>query len=140
VSTDDRAAAYRRAAAASRSDIQVLVADAAAERPSARRTAELEALLGRLAELDASGAIDVARRLSLDTEVVAPLYGAWYAEDPDAALTELQAIEDPGDAAAIGLAILSLPGGEAVLGRLVAALPRDPAGGFEIPIRRTDVR
>jgi hypothetical protein len=56
----DRAAASRRAAAASRSDVEALVAEAAAERPSARRTAELEALLGRFAELDPQAAIGVA--------------------------------------------------------------------------------
>jgi len=129
VPTDDRAAGYRRVAAASRSDIQALVAKAAAERPSAQRTAELEALLGRFAELDAHAAIGAARRLRLGTEIVAPLYGAWYEEDPDAALEGLRAIEDPEEAAAIGLAIVSVPRGATALRRVVAALPRGPATG-----------
>jgi hypothetical protein len=135
VSTDDRAASYRRAAAAGRSDIQALVTDAAAERPSARRDAELEALLGRFAELDARAAVEVARRLRLGTELVAPLYGSWHEADPDAALAGLRAIEDPGEAAAIGLAIVSRREGASALARVVAALPRDPAAS-SLPLLR----
>lgn len=129
-STAERAAAYEEAAAArNAAQIEALVTDAASARPSARRTAEIEALLLRFAEFDARRAIDVARSLRLGTDLVAPLYGAWAAEDLEAALGALRAFDDPAEAGAIGLAMLEAPGGESAFARIVAALERGSTGG-----------
>ncbi|HET7132397.1 MAG TPA: hypothetical protein VFJ95_09110, partial [Gammaproteobacteria bacterium] len=73
-STAERAAFYRRAADASRADLDAYLAEVRAAPPSPTRDFELGALLGRYAELDPARAVAVGRASQVPAATLAPAY------------------------------------------------------------------
>ncbi|HLF10183.1 MAG TPA: hypothetical protein VJA26_03125 [Gammaproteobacteria bacterium] len=108
--TAERAALYQLAAQADGATLEDLAKNTAALPASEERRFALELLLTRYAELDANGAIDLARAIEVPMNLLISLYQQWGRSDPDAALAAVSRLNDPVEARAAGLAILRARG------------------------------
>jgi len=129
-----RAEAYR--AAASFDDAYTLekaLAAAAARPDSPMQTLELDALLMRLAEIDAQRALSAAQSSRLGERFVAAVLAAWVEDDADAALAAVGMLEPASLRQASALAMLTALGAgrEAAL-RIAEALPPPQRAAFEL--------
>jgi hypothetical protein len=86
---------------------------AAAERSSPRRDLEIDALIGRLAELAPDYAAQVATSLGLNDMATAEAYLAWAAADADAAIAGVTRIASPEARLAVALALTDVLGDNA---------------------------
>jgi hypothetical protein len=115
---------YEFAASAGRSELDVLLRDAASGRGSPAGRMRLHALLMRYAELDINAALRSARALDFDLGLLLPLYQQWIFADPDAVLAALVNVRDRAEARAVALALLRAIGDdERLASRVLAALP-----------------
>lgn len=113
--------------------LEAAAANAAREPRSARRDAELKALLARLAEIEPWRAVMLAQRLELGDEIMARLFKAWADADPDAALAELRVVESPYTKRAAALALLDVFGKNAAgIERVAAVFPPAEATNFRV--------
>ncbi len=113
MSTLDRLELYEVVASSAASgELEALIQRVAARPPSPRRTFELDALLGRLAEHDVQRAVALAQTLRLETERVLPLFQLWAVQDRRAAIAALGDIDNPATARAIALGLLDVFGGD----------------------------
>src|SRR5690606_368234 len=109
-----RIAVYARAAEASSSlEIESLIELALARPASRSRDLEVEALLARLAELDAPRAARFAQSHGLESRFLVPLYRVWAETDADAALDELSLLTPPFKQREIALEVLDVIGNDA---------------------------
>lgn len=100
---------------------------------SHRRAFELDALLIRLAELDAERAVRFARTLRLETERLIPLFQFWAERDASSALAELRSIDNPGAKREIALSLLDVLGDdERSIERIAAALSPAQIAAFRL--------
>lgn len=129
-----RLVAYERAAAMpDRAAVEAAVAAAAAAPASYATRNALAALLARLTEMDAAPAARLAAKLDLGHRFAAPVYRAWAAADPDAALAEIGHFDSSADRQALALAVLAALGNDdANLARVADALPEIERFSFEV--------
>lgn len=124
VDVAERAALYRLAAEADRATLESLVTQVAALPKLASRALALELLLTRYGELDAPAAAALARKLTLEPAVLAPLFAAWARRDSSGALRALG--DFPASTArTIGVALLEVIGNDDLgIIRVLGAAPQ----------------
>jgi hypothetical protein len=94
---------------------------------------ELRVLLDRLAELDKRRAVAIGRSLRLEPQLLAPLFTAWTADDPEAAIEALRPIGEAAAQRTLALAVLDALGNDAAgVARVARALPEAGRVSFEI--------
>ena len=97
---------YRRLADANASELAAMIAQAAAEPSSTDRELALAVLLKRYSELDALGAVRLAREASVGGMALSAAYGAWARAAPGQALAALSTVENPDAAATVAIALI----------------------------------
>ena len=132
--TSDRFAVYAFAAESAQPDeLEFGIQRAAALPPSHRRAFELDALLMRLAEIDVARAVRFARTLRLETERLVPLFQLWAERDADAALAELERVDNPAAMREILLSLLDVLGDdERAVERVSAVLSPAQMASFRL--------
>jgi len=114
---------YRRLADANASELAAMIAQAAAEPSSTDRELALAVLLKRYSELDALGAVRLAREASVGGMALSAAYGAWARAAPGQALAALSTVENPDAAATVAIALIAALGNDAAaVGRVAAVL------------------
>jgi hypothetical protein len=114
---------YRRLAEANASELASMIRQAAAEPASTERELALAVLLKRHSELDALGAVRLAREAGVDGMALSAVYGAWARRAPTQALAALSTVENPEAAAAVAIALIAALGNDAAaFGRVAAVL------------------
>jgi hypothetical protein len=124
---------YRRLSEASARDLAAMIEQAAAEPASTDRELALAVLLKRYSELDALGAVRLAREARVGGMALSAVYGAWARVAPAQALAALGTVESPDAAADVGFALIASLGNDAAaVGRVAAVLvARDGETPFE---------
>ncbi len=114
---------YRRLADANASELAAMIAQAAAEPSSTDRELALAVLLKRYSELDALGAVRLAREAGVGGLALSAAYGAWARTAPGQALAALSTVENPDAAATVAIALIAALGNDAAaVGRVAAVL------------------
>ncbi len=127
-STRERSSLYAIAAEAGAARLEELLANTAAQGPSAARDLAIGVFLRRYVEVDAPRALEIARTLVTSTGALAELYGTWAARDADRALDALRAIADPAEARAAAVAMLAALGnGDGAVDKVAAAVSAENA-------------
>lgn len=131
VTVADSLAAYRAAAATDPADLGRALETAASRPWSPARDVEIDALLGRLADLAPAEVPGLARSLGLDRRFIAEAYVLWARTDPDAAIRALAAIEGRAARHDVALALLDVFGDDGVgVDAVAAGLPEKERGPF----------
>lgn len=104
------AAAETVAASSDPFELERLIEQLAAGPGGIDRNAELNALLTRLAAIDARAAVRLAERLDLDAGLQAAVFRIYADRDPDAALAELERLMQPAMRRAVAVALLDVFG------------------------------
>ncbi|HEX7236234.1 MAG TPA: hypothetical protein VF405_04675 [Gammaproteobacteria bacterium] len=114
---------YRRLADANTSELASMIRQAAAEPASTERELALAMLLKRHSELDALGAVRLARETGVGGTALSAVYGAWARQAPRQALAALSTVENPEAAAAVAIALIAALGDDAAaFGRVASVL------------------
>lgn len=125
IGTAERTVVYRLAMQSDRTALQSLIRQVAGMPSAEGPRFALEALLGRLAELDPRGAAGLAERLGLPIDLVALVYRTWATADAAAALDALGEIEQAADAEVIAARIVEVFGSdELAIARVAGASSR----------------
>lgn len=90
--------------------LERMLAGAMAEPFSIDRNARIEALFGRLAELDLRRALRFAQAPAFDQRLVANVFRAWAETDPDAALEQLASVGNAATRIEVAVALLDALG------------------------------
>jgi hypothetical protein len=111
-----------------------MINQAAAEPKSTERELALAVSLKRYSELDALGAVRLAREAGVGGMALSAVYGAWARKAPGQALAALSTVESPEAAATVAIALIEALGNDAAavrrVGAVLAARPDDdPASG-----------
>jgi len=136
---------YRRLAEANASELASMIRQAAAEPSSTERELALAVLLKRHSELDALGAVRLARETGVSGMALSAVYGAWARKAPVQALAALSTVENADAAAAVAIALIAALGNDAAaFGRVAAVLaaredeesfaPGNPSSGPFTPV------
>ncbi|HVJ28882.1 MAG TPA: hypothetical protein VNA66_01115, partial [Gammaproteobacteria bacterium] len=104
---------YRQLADANTSELASMIRQAAAEPSSTERELALAVLLKRHSELDALGAVRLAREAGVGGLALSAVYGAWARKAPAQALAALSTVENPDAAAAVAVALIGALGNDA---------------------------
>ena len=114
---------YRQLADANPSELAAMIRQAAAEPASTERELALAVLLKRHSELDALGAVRLAREAGVGGMALSAVYGAWARKAPGQALAALSTVENPDAAASVAVALIAALGNDAAaFGRVAAVL------------------
>jgi len=114
---------YRRLAEANASELASMIRQAAEEPSSTERELALAVLLKRHSELDALGAVRLAREAGVSGMALSAVYGAWARKAPAQALAALSTVENADAAAAVAIALIAALGNDsAAFGRVAAVL------------------
>ncbi|HET7608680.1 MAG TPA: hypothetical protein VFL84_08395, partial [Gammaproteobacteria bacterium] len=123
---------YRRLADDNVAELAAMIRQAAAEPKSTERELALAVLLKRYSELDALGAVRLAREAGVGGMALSSVYGAWARKAPGQALAALSTVERPEAAATVALALIEALGNDAAavrrVGSVLAARKEDPIG------------
>ena len=104
---------YRQLADANASELTSMIRQAAAEPSSTERELALAVLLKRHSELDALGAVRLAREADVGGMALSAVYGAWARKAPGQALAALSTVENPDAAASVAIALIGALGNDA---------------------------
>ena len=104
---------YRQLADANTSELAAMIRQAAAEPSSTERELALAVLLKRQSELDALGAVRLAREADVGGMALSAVYSAWARKAPGQALAALSTVENPDAAAAVAVALVGALGDNA---------------------------
>jgi len=114
---------YRQLADATASELATMIRQAAAEPSSTERELALAVLLKRHSELDALGAVRLAREADVGGIALSAVYSAWARKAPGQALAALSTVENPDSAASVAVALITALGNDAAaLGRVASVL------------------
>ncbi|HSC15403.1 MAG TPA: hypothetical protein VLI71_09820, partial [Gammaproteobacteria bacterium] len=113
---------YRRLADENASELAAMIKQAAAEPKSTERELALAVLLKRYSELDALGAVRLAREARVGGMALSAVYGAWARKAPGQALAALSTVESPEAAATVAIALIEALGNDAAAVRRVGAV------------------
>ena len=114
---------YLRLAEANADELASMIRQAAAEPSSTERELALAVLLKRHSELDALGAVRLAREAGVGGMALSAVYGAWARKAPGQALAALSTVENPDAAAAVAVALIGALGNDAnAFGRVADVL------------------
>jgi hypothetical protein len=114
---------YRQLADANATELASMIRQAAAEPSSTERELALAVLLKRHSELDALGAVRLAREAGVGGLALSAVYGAWARKAPGQALAALSTVENPDAAAAVAVALIGALGDNAAaFGRVTTVL------------------
>lgn len=113
---------YRRLADENVSELAAVIRQAAAEPKSTERELALAVLLKRYSELDALGAVRLAREAGVGGMALSAVYGAWARKAPGQALAALSTVESPDAAATVAIALIEALGNDAAAVRRVGAV------------------
>ena len=113
---------YRQLAAASTTELASMIRQAAAEPSSTERELALAVLLKRHSELDALGAVRLAREAGVGGMALSAVYGAWARKAPGQALAALSTVENPDAAATVAVALIAALGNDGAAFRRVATV------------------
>lgn len=123
---------YQQLADASAAELAGMIRQAASEPRSTDRELALSVLLKRYSELDATGAVRLAREAGVTGTGLTAVYGAWARQSPAQALAALGTVDSPDAAADVALALIAALGnGAAAVERVAAVLS---ARGEDAPI------
>lgn len=131
-----RLAIYETAAALGDAGaLEARIEDVAGEPESPRRDLELEALLARLAELDARRAMRLAQSLFIDDRIVVAAFAAAAGTSAGDVLAELASVRRPALQRDMALALLDTLGDDdRTVERIAAELPASLRPSFEIRV------
>ena len=132
---DGGPAFYLRLADDNTSELAAMIRQAAAEPKSTERELALAVLLKRYSELDALGAVRLARDAGVNGMALSAVYGAWARKAPGQALAALSTVESAEAAATVAIALIEALGDDATAVRRVGAVlaarrDDDPASGM----------
>src|SRR5690349_4721898 len=113
---------YRRLADENVAELAAMIRQAAAEPKSTERELALAVLLKRYSELDALGAVRLAREARVGGMALSSVYGAWARKAPGQALAALSTVESPEAAATVALALIEALGNDAAAVRRVGGV------------------
>jgi hypothetical protein len=114
---------YRRLADENAGELASMIRQAAAEPSSTERELALAVLLKRYSELDALGAVRLAREAGVAGLALSAVYGAWARKAQEQALAALSTVENPEAAASVAIALIEALGNDAAaFGRVTTVL------------------
>ncbi len=113
---------YRQLADADAEALASMIAQAAARAPSTDRELALAVLFKRYAELDALGAVRLARQARVGGAALGAVYGAWARAAPDQVLAALSTVTNAEDAADVAVAVIMALGADGSAVRRVTAV------------------